>query len=217
MSSLKTYESSWSLRISRKKEITTSVLWLNERDLDIRCVRLRPYNLGERTLLDIEQVLPLQEAREYQIQLRKKAAEERQAQERRSDWSKYDLRIGDKVYSDLRKRQLFLLAVRALIDHGVSVTDLQKIIAPRKFLGVPGKLSADEFRFLASTMKTKNGASYDFRRFYATDGDLFFSEGMTWALSNQWSISRLPELDQLIGKYPQAQLSYTRVNPSAGE
>ena len=26
------------------KEITMSVLWLNERDLDIRCVRLIPYS-----------------------------------------------------------------------------------------------------------------------------------------------------------------------------
>ena len=25
------------------KELTTTVLWLNERDLDIRCLRVRPY------------------------------------------------------------------------------------------------------------------------------------------------------------------------------
>jgi len=35
------------------KEITTAVLWLNDRELDIRCVRLRPYSLDGRTLLDI--------------------------------------------------------------------------------------------------------------------------------------------------------------------
>jgi hypothetical protein len=40
------------------KEITTAVLWLNGRDLDIRCVRLRPYSLDGRTLLDIQQVMP---------------------------------------------------------------------------------------------------------------------------------------------------------------
>jgi len=62
------------------KEITTAVLWLNERDLDIRCVRLRPYSLDNRTLLDIQQVVPLPEATEYQVQLRKKEAEKRQSQ-----------------------------------------------------------------------------------------------------------------------------------------
>jgi hypothetical protein len=62
------------------KEITTAVLWLNERELDIRCVRLRPYSLDGRTLLDIQQVVPLPEATEYQVQLRKKEAEKRQSQ-----------------------------------------------------------------------------------------------------------------------------------------
>jgi hypothetical protein len=51
------------------KEITTAVLWLNERDLDIRCVRLRPYSLDGRTLLDIQQVMPLPEATEYPAEI----------------------------------------------------------------------------------------------------------------------------------------------------
>src|SRR5690349_16324352 len=33
------------------KEITTSVLWLNERELDIRCVRLRAYEHNGKTLV----------------------------------------------------------------------------------------------------------------------------------------------------------------------
>jgi hypothetical protein len=70
------------------KEITTSVLWLNERDLDIRCVRLIPYQFMERTLLDIQQVLPLPESTEYQIRLRKKAAEERNTQASGADWTR---------------------------------------------------------------------------------------------------------------------------------
>jgi hypothetical protein len=63
------------------KEVTTAVLWLNDRGLDIRCVRLRPYSLSGRTLLDIQQVIPLPEATEYQVQLRRKEAEKRQSQE----------------------------------------------------------------------------------------------------------------------------------------
>jgi hypothetical protein len=61
------------------KETTTAVMWLNERGLDIRCVRLKPYNLDGRTLLDVQQVIPLPEAAEYQIQLREKRQQERKA------------------------------------------------------------------------------------------------------------------------------------------
>jgi hypothetical protein len=128
------------------KEITTSVLWLNERDLDIRCVRLIPYQFMEKTLLDIQQVVPLPESTEYQIRLRKKAAEERNTQQGGADWSRYDLKIGDKNYSKLYKRQLFLTVVRALVDQSKSVIELQEMLPARKFVGVPGKLAGDEFR-----------------------------------------------------------------------
>ena len=63
------------------KEITTAVLWLNDRDLEITCVRLCPYSWGGRTLVDIQQVIPLPEATEHQVQLRHKEAEKRRAQE----------------------------------------------------------------------------------------------------------------------------------------
>lgn len=55
------------------KELTTTVMWLNEQGLNIRCVRLQPYKLGEELLLNIEQIIPLPEAEEYQIQVREKS------------------------------------------------------------------------------------------------------------------------------------------------
>ena len=55
------------------KELTTAVLWLREHDVDIRCVRLRPYQDGNKCLIDVQQIIPLlPEANEYQVQLREK-------------------------------------------------------------------------------------------------------------------------------------------------
>ncbi len=58
-------------------EITTSALWLNQRGLDIRCVRLAPYELDGRILIDSQQVLPLPEASEYQVRIRNKEQRKR--------------------------------------------------------------------------------------------------------------------------------------------
>jgi hypothetical protein len=59
------------------KEMTTAVLWLNDQGLDIRCFRLRPYKLADtRVLVHLEQILPLQEASDYQTQLRVKAKDQ---------------------------------------------------------------------------------------------------------------------------------------------
>ena len=60
------------------KELTTAVMWLNQRDLDIRCIRLCPYSNGDKTLLDVQQVIPLPEVEEFQIQVKEKTQRERQ-------------------------------------------------------------------------------------------------------------------------------------------
>ena len=71
-------------------ELTTAVLWLTTaHDLDIRCIRLQPHNLEGRTLLNIEQVLPLKEAAAYQTGLKKKQAAEEKDTEKEAllrDW-----------------------------------------------------------------------------------------------------------------------------------
>lgn len=54
------------------KEITSAVLWLNSRDLDITCMRVKPYKLGEDIVLNVQQLIPLPEAEEYQVKVREK-------------------------------------------------------------------------------------------------------------------------------------------------
>ncbi len=65
------------------REVTTAVLWLNQRNLDIRCVRLKPYKLGDRVLIDAEQIIPLPEAEDYQVHMREKNDRQREARQRR--------------------------------------------------------------------------------------------------------------------------------------
>ncbi|MGF1453576.1 MAG: hypothetical protein ACFB21_16060, partial [Opitutales bacterium] len=43
-------------------ELTTAVLWLRDRDIDISCIRLKPYREAERCFIDVQQIIPLPEA-----------------------------------------------------------------------------------------------------------------------------------------------------------
>ena len=61
------------------RELTTAVLWLNERQLDIRCVRLKPYSYGKHLMLDVSQLIPLPDAEQYQVSSRGKTNRERRA------------------------------------------------------------------------------------------------------------------------------------------
>ncbi len=57
------------------KELTTSVMWLNERDMDIRCIRMKPYKYNDQVIVDIQQVIPLPEV--DTVKINKKAQKER--------------------------------------------------------------------------------------------------------------------------------------------
>jgi hypothetical protein len=70
------------------RELTTAVMWLNGRDIDIRCVRLRPYKMDNRLLIDVQQVLPLPEAEEYQVRVREKEKQERTARQFGRNWDR---------------------------------------------------------------------------------------------------------------------------------
>jgi hypothetical protein len=70
------------------KELTTAVLWLRDREIDIRCVRLRPYDNDGHTMVDVQQIIPLPEAHDYQVQLR-----EKEQQGRRQRAERYDIRL----------------------------------------------------------------------------------------------------------------------------
>jgi len=192
------------------KEITTSVLWLNERGLDIRCVRLRPYTLGERVLLDVQQVLPLPEAEEYQVQIRKKAAEERLSEGGGADWTRYDLRINGEAFPRQYKRKLFFLVFRAFIQKGITPEQIMEIFPQRKFLAVQGKCNKpEELAQMASTLRTPNGKTFNLARFFVEPDELMYVGGKTYAISNQWSKKYLPDLEKLLAKYPQVAISFT--------
>jgi len=67
------------------KELTTAVLWLRDRDIDIRCIRLRPYVDADKRLVDVEQIIPLPEANDYQVQIREKEQVGRKKRSKRYD------------------------------------------------------------------------------------------------------------------------------------
>lgn len=68
------------------KELTTSVMWLRDRDIDVRCVRLKPYRMEDgRLLVDIQQLIPLPEASEFQTQIGTKRSAERKERVERHD------------------------------------------------------------------------------------------------------------------------------------
>lgn len=86
------------------KELTTAVMWLNERDLDIRCIRMRPYSDNGRLLVDVQQVIPLPEAEEYMVKIRQKEVRERSARREQTESGKMLHRFWTELLDKARIR-----------------------------------------------------------------------------------------------------------------
>lgn len=58
------------------KELTTTAIWLRDKGVDIRCVRLTPYRFNDDVLINAEQIIPVPELEEYQVKFREKRDEQ---------------------------------------------------------------------------------------------------------------------------------------------
>ncbi len=57
------------------QEITATVLWLRDSDIDISCVKITPYKVGEQIIIVPKIVIPLEEAEQYLIDIKRKEEE----------------------------------------------------------------------------------------------------------------------------------------------
>ena len=118
-------------------EVTGTVLWLNENyNLDISCIRIVPYRLNAEILLDLQQIIPLPEAKDFQIQQRQKGAAAAAERSSGRDFTRYDLTIDSQVFADLSKQAAVKLAVQMLHAAGVSIPQIQSVTDAARWLPV---------------------------------------------------------------------------------
>ena len=62
-----------------RREVTATVLWLREHQIDARCIKVMPYKFVEELFIDLQQVIPTPEAADYMIRMAEKDNEEKSA------------------------------------------------------------------------------------------------------------------------------------------
>ncbi len=175
------------------KELTTAVMWLNQRDLDIRCIRLQPYSDGERVFLDVQQVIPLPEVKEFQSQLKEKAQRERQTRIAGPDTTRYDVAVLGREYKNLPKRRALLQVIQSLLQSGDSspqkiASKVTGISYESMFVSVEGNFNnQQEFIESAERQGVESGRGFNSGYWFAGSDELLHSDGRTYALrANVW-------------------------------
>lgn len=157
------------------KELTTSVMWLNERNLDIRCVRLIPYKHQEQILVDVQQIIPLPEVESYQVKIKQQSEERREARKSSKDYTRY-LFQGNSF----NKRKLVLAVIQCWVSENKPrrISELLQAFPQeirRGGLFVPEQEAKEIYQ--------RQGIY----RHFLSDGEVLeFPDSTRYAISNQW-------------------------------
>ena len=157
------------------KELTTSVLWLRDRGIDISCVRLAPYRYKDDVLINAEQIIPVPEVEEYQVRFREKRSEQRKAQVGTKDYSKFEYR--GQLYN---KRNLALVLMTDWIEQKQPVS-LEALLAV--FDNSIRRRIAKRIDEIPENLM---------KRFHSSEQDLIeLPSGELIAISNQWGVGNI--------------------------
>ena len=185
------------------KELTTSVLWLNDQGLDIRCVRMRPCDNDGQILLDVQTVIPIPEAEGYQVGIREKKQRERAS--RKSERDKYDVTIGGEQYTEQTKRGMMLLIVSKVLDGVGTPEQVLKIISESRFKCYEGNLRSEQIR-----ERIDAEGRWPSREFFCKDEELIHVEDKTCVLYKIWRREALDAVERLAEKFPGLNITFER-------
>ena len=165
------------------KELTSSVLWLISKGVDIKCVRLTPHKHKEDLLLDVSQIIPLPESEDYWVKIKEKNDERKKVIESSRDKTKYS--FNGMV---LGKGRLVLEIVKEYSKRNSKTFDGLKEIFSNEMQGSTGVINSMEFIEKKYQGKSKK------RHFVKEDEILISSDNVEFAVSTEWGIGNISNI-----------------------
>ena len=192
------------------REITTAVLWLNEKGIDVSCVKLEPSQLENRNLIDVRKIIPNPEVEQYQIQIREKNQKEKEARKKSQDNTRFDLSVGEEKYENLPKRTVIHRTCKYLCNQGITPEDVAHTCdVGAIWFWIEGEVEQEkEFIQCAKDDNAKTGKTFN-EHYFTNDDELIRSDGKTYALSTLWgSHNWYKAMDALKEGYPDYKIEF---------
>ena len=162
------------------KELTTSVTWLNDRNLNIKCIRLTPYEYADKIILDVNQIIPIPEIEGLQIKIREKSNEKRNSIKNNRDKTKYS--FNNDIYG---KGKLVLALVKYYINSNPECTynEIISIFKPeiQGSIGIVNSKSEVDLKYQGKSNK----------RHFMKDDQILIIENTEYVVCNGWGIDNI--------------------------
>lgn len=103
-----------------RKEVTSTVLWLLQHNVQIQCFRATPYSSGNDVFLQVEQIIPVPETKEYMIDIKEKQEDEQKKSKKAQESEERVLRFWKILKNALTENNLdYLNNVSARPTHDI--------------------------------------------------------------------------------------------------
>ena len=186
-------------------ELTTTVLWLRDRDVDIRCVKMTPYRHEGKLLVQTEQVIPLPEAEEFTVKIGMKRAEEKSARTAEARLPRdptFEITVCGQKHSHLQYEQAAFQAVELLRQCGVTLEQIQAALPAGRLVCCEGTLSPSEMKSAIDLIVRPRGTPFSATDYYCEHDHLFFENDRTWTMRKLTPKRTLQRLERLNKFFP---------------
>lgn len=87
-----------------RKEVTSTVMWLLDHNIKIKCIKVTPYLYDENIFVDTEQIIPVKDAEDYLIRLTNKKQEELSTTEANQNRHTVRLKFWNKLLQKMSEK-----------------------------------------------------------------------------------------------------------------
>lgn len=197
------------------RELTTTVLWLRDQGVDIECARMRPYKQNKQNkqnnkiLLDIQRIIPLPEAEQYQVRLRDKRLKERISSKKKT---LHDVTLGGNALTNLPMVRAIHSTFKYLVEQGVSPEGFAECCPrplDRVIRSVEGKFKTGA-EFIRHANQVPGASPISSSTFFCGDGELVCPENRTYALAYSiWTMTLFRDtMANLCEKFADRDISF---------
>ena len=166
-----------------------------------------PYRVGDHVIVDVRQIVPLPEAADYQVRVRRKERQRERAQRDGRDFTRYHIVVDGQESDDVNKRNAMRLMITSLHRRGVRASEMQQILHPRVFRSVQGVYEDPD---LTRAAFMDADPRIDIGRFYYEHP--MVEDGVTWIMTRMWGTDTESSLAALRDNFSAASVNYRRAD-----
>lgn len=103
-----------------RKEVTSTAMWLLDHNIKLKCIKVTPYELEDKIILNVEQIIPVVDAEDYLIKIVNKKQEELQTKEKKQTRHTIRIKFWEKLLQEMNNQSNLFRNISPSKDNWIS-------------------------------------------------------------------------------------------------